>query len=127
MKQVFENKYCTMTVDGHNNLWLNWNAETVDMTGQDFKDVLIRNAELVGECAVSTNVVDVRTFRGPMGPDLMEWRAKELFPKYIANGLKKQAFYVREGGRLMSSDGSKTGGILINSFATEKEILDWLT
>lgn len=126
MRQVFENQYCTMAVDGANNLWLNWNANTVNMTGEDFKEVLLKNAELLGENGGSTNIVDVRKFRGPMGPELMEWRTKELFPKYVANGLNKQAFLRPEQAPEMSSDGSKTEGILIKSFLQTEELLKWL-
>ena len=126
MKELFKNKYCTMSIEDTNNLWLNWNAKTKDMTEKDFKEVLMENARLIGETNASTNVVDIRQFHGSMGPELMEWRTKELFPKYIEKGLKKQAFYKLKQAPTMSSDGSKTGGILIESFSDESKLLKWL-
>ena len=126
MKPLFKNKYCTITSDSANNLWLNWNEETKNMTGENFKEVLMENARLIGEIKASTNVVDIKQFYGPMGPELMEWRAKELFPKYVENGLKKQAFYNSELAPTMNSDGSKTGGILIECFSDKSKLLKWL-
>ena len=126
MKQVYEDQYCTMTVDSENNLWLNWNVQSANMTGEDFKKVLLENARLLGEIKTATNVVDILEFLGPMGPELMEWRAKELFPKYIANGLKKQAFYNPKQAPSMSSDGTNTGGVLIEGFSNKSEMLAWL-
>lgn len=61
-----------------------------------------------------------------MGSELMEWRTKVLFPKYVANGTKKQAFLRSKEAPSMSSDGSKTGGILIESFTNVDELLECL-
>ena len=126
MKDIWNNDFCAFKQDTNGTLWLIWNLNSGNMTDDDFKEVLLKNADLATDCNAPNTAVDTREFRFSMGDELMKWRGQELFPKYIAAGIKKQAFLMPAGKPMMSSDGSKTGGILIESFTETEALSGWL-
>lgn len=86
------------------------------MTEEGFKFILKENVKLLGKNKALTHVEDMRQFLDLNILELIAWKTKELFSKYVVNGLKKQALLIPKQVPEISSDSSKIEGVLIQSF-----------
>ena len=78
-------------------LELRWRASTADMSDDDFKATLELFADEAERLRVPALLIDATEFRHRPGPDVMEWRDREIIPRYNAAGAMRFAFHVPEG------------------------------
>ena len=107
---------------------IRWYDTTRDISGEQFKDFLVRFADLVEEHRCSAALVDATSFL--MDPSRMDlgWRDVNIIPRYNAAGMKKFAFHMPEG---MPAVGKPPGAEPPASYPTgyfgsRAEALAWL-
>ena len=96
-QQLHENTF-------HNILWddqshvirLDWKEGTSSMTDEDFKKELTLFADHVEAKKAHGILVDVSQFRHKPGPDIEEWRLKNISGRYNAAGVERFAFLLPE-------------------------------
>ena len=107
---------------------IDWKEATSSMTDEDFKKELTLFADHV-EAKKSVGIlVDVARFRHKQGPDMQEWRVKNISGRYYAAGLRRFAFLFPEGVSIppimnQSSPGEK---FATRTFNGAEEALAWL-
>ena len=127
-QQLHENNF-------HNILWddqsrvirLDWKEETASMTGEDFKKELTLFADHVEAKKAHGILVDVAQFRHKPGPDIEEWRLKNISGRYDAAGVRRFAFLFPESvatpPAMKSSPAEK---FETRAFNNVEEALAWL-
>ena len=119
----------------HNILWydqsrvirLDWKEGTSSMTGEDFKKELTFFADQVEAKKAHGILVDVSQFRHKPGPDIEEWRLKNISGRYYAAGVRRFAFLFPESvatpPKMNSSPSEK---FETQAFNRAEEALAWL-
>ena len=119
----------------HNILWddqshvirLDWKEGTSSMTGEDFKKELTFFADQVEAKKAHGILVDVSQFRHKPGPDIEEWRLKNISGRYDAAGVRRFAFLFPESvatpPAMKSSPAEK---FETRAFNNVEEALAWL-
>jgi len=74
-----------------------WTDDTAQMSGEDFVPWLERFAGFVEDGRYHTVLVDARHFRMNPADLSMDWRDRQIIPRYNAGGLKKFAFVMPPG------------------------------
>ena len=127
-QQVHENTF-------HNILWddqshvirLNWKEGTSSMTDADFKKELTLFADHVEAKKAHGILVDVAGFRHKPGPDLTEWRVKNISGRYYAAGVRRFAFLFPESVANPPKMGSAPGEKFeTQTFNRADDALAWL-
>ena len=75
---------------------LDWKEGTSSMAGEDFKKELTLFADHVEAKKAHGILVDVSQFRHKPGPDIEEWRLKNISGRYEAAGVRRFAFLFPE-------------------------------
>jgi len=83
----------------HDVIELEWLETTTSMTEDDFREGLSRLANYAEEHPASNLLIDVRRFRYTPAPDNLEWRDREIIPRYNAAGVRRQAFLLPPGAK----------------------------
>ncbi len=107
---------------------LDWQEATSTMSDEDFKNALSLFAGYVEEKKAHGILVDVRSFRHKMGPDVQPWRLANISPRYNAAGVQRFAFLFPESVQLspmmnQSGDGEQ---FITRAFSGEEQAFAWL-
>lgn len=78
-------------------LELRWLPATAEMSDDDFKSTLELYAGEAERARAPSLLIDATQFRHGLGPDVMEWRDREIIPRYNAAGCTKFAFHMPKG------------------------------
>lgn len=99
------------------------------MTDEDFKRELSLFAGQVEQRKARGILVDVARFRHKMGPDVQEWRVKNISNRYSAAGVKRFAFLFPEGSQVppVMNQSSVGENFLTRAFTNREEALVFLT
>src|SRR5215472_9408681 len=71
---------------------IDWKEATSSMTDEEFKSQIQLFASFVEAKKARGFLVDVARFRHKMGPDVAEWRVKNISGRYSAAGVRRFAF-----------------------------------
>ena len=119
----------------HNILWddqshvirLDWQEGTSSMTGEDFKKELTFFADQVEAKKAHGILVDVSQFRHKPGPDIEEWRVKNVSGRYYAAGVRRFAFLFPESvGTPPAMKSSPADKFETRAFNNVEEAMAWL-
>ena len=110
---------------GNSILKLDWTEETARMTDQDFKDCLLMFARLADKHKTEKLWVDGERYKYHTADELMAWRKNTIIPKFQKSGVKKLAFQVGVGGKMMPPSVTETG-LRTACFETKADALEWL-
>ena len=83
--------------DEWNSLELKWFPSTANATDADVKTTMEVFAQETVNRRPHTLIVDTTDFHHAWGEGVMEWRSREIIPRYNAAGVKKFAFLGKEG------------------------------
>lgn len=78
-------------------LELSWLSSTSDMSDDGFKETLALLAAEGERVKPACMIIDATEFRHKLGDGVLEWRDREIVPRYNAAGVKKFAFLWPEG------------------------------
>jgi hypothetical protein len=78
-------------------LELAWLPSTREMTDEGFKETLELFAAEGERAKPSYMIIDATEFNHELGDGVMQWRDREIIPRYNAAGVKKLAFLWPEG------------------------------
>ena len=127
-QQLHENKFHNILWDDHSRvIRLDWREGTSSMTGEDFKTELTLFADHVEAKKAHGILVDVAGFRHKPGPDIEEWRLKNISGRYEGGGVRRFAFLFPESvanpPAMKSSPAEK---FETRAFNRAEEALAWL-
>jgi hypothetical protein len=105
---------------------LDWKDTTAGMTGEDFKQALEHLAGHIRDQAASGTLIDVRSFRFAMTPELDQWRLATIVPAYNAGGLKRFAYLLPPGVPYRPGDGGETAAFATDYFDDPERARSWL-
>ena len=110
-------------------LLFTWKASTESMSAEDFQEALHNYSGFGSEYNVSSMLVDVRSFKFSMTPELASWRDREISPRYEKFGLKKLAYLVPTGmaEKMKGALSSSTNPFEENYFEDLGEAVTWLS
>ncbi len=95
--KVWKNAYVDFSVDAEAGIArAAWKADTEDMTEEEYKEIFLRIAALIGEHNVRSWLGDARAFRYPVTPDLQDWFGAAVLPGLMEGGLEKMAMLMPE-------------------------------
>lgn len=107
---------------------IRWFDTTSAMAGDDFNEFLTRYAEQVEACGRRHALVDSVQFKMDMARMSMDWRERNIIPRYNAAGLRKFAFIMPRGMPAIGTPAAKEGQAAFPTgyFATRTDALEWL-
>lgn len=128
-QQLHENNFQNILWDDQSRvIRFDWKEGTASMTGEDFKKELTLFADHVEAKKAHGILVDVAKFRHKPGPDIEEWRLKNISGRYHAAGVRRFAFLfpasVSTPPAMKSSPAEK---FETRAFNSTEEALAWLT
>ena len=131
-KIVLETEFVDVYFDEANNRMTNrWKESTSNMTGEDFKNVVVKMALVVEEYKPKRILADTLLYDFLVTPDLQEWSGENYFTPAINNGLESLAFlipsdYFTEISIQQMMDEEEALGISTRYFDNEENALSWL-
>jgi hypothetical protein len=113
-------------------LELSWLPSTSEMSDEGFKETLELFAAQGEQAKPTYMIIDATEFQHELGDGVMEWREREIIPRYNAAGVKKFAFLWPEGmpGTVESGGTPKPEGganFPTGWFTTRERANQWLT
>ncbi|HKE29333.1 MAG TPA: hypothetical protein VKB88_43580 [Bryobacteraceae bacterium] len=108
---------------------IDWKEATSAMTDEDFKTELELFAGLVERKKAQGILVDVAHFRHKMGPEVQEWRLKNISGRYFAAGVRRFAFLFPAGASVPPAMNESAPGenFVTRAFNDPKKAMTWLT
>ena len=108
---------------------IKWKEATASMTDDDFKSELVGFADYVEQQKARGILVDVAHFRHRPGPDLEEWRLKNISGRYYAAGVRRFAFLFPEGAPIppMMNQSAPGESFLRRGFNGSAKAMAWST
>jgi len=106
-----------------------WTDDTRRMTDDDFKHALELFIGFAERHRTPNLYVDVRLFRKEMSPELGDWRAASIVPRYNASGIKKFAYVVPAPASPTSKSAAQRfdgEDFFTEYFISEGSAVDWL-
>src|SRR5258708_18715448 len=101
MELLYEDRFLHIQWDENARIIrLDWQEATSAMNDDDFKNALTLFAGHVEEKKARGILVDVRSFRHKMGPDVQPWRLAHISPRYNGAGVQRFAFLVAESAQI---------------------------
>lgn len=92
---VFKNSlYSFALIEKYNILRFDWTEKTATMTYEDFQEACQNYAGFVIENKSLKLLVDTRNFKTQLPDAYLEWREKELNPRYYKVGVEKFAYLI---------------------------------
>ena len=127
-QQLHQNTFQNILWDEQSHvIRLDWKEGTSSMTGEDFKKELTLFADHVEAKKAGAILVDVAQFRHKPGPDIEEWRLKNISGRYNTAGVRRFAFLFPESVAtpppMKSSPGEK---FETRAFNRAEEAVTWL-
>ncbi len=110
-------------------LLFKWSDRTENMGMEDYQEALHNYAGFGSEYSVQAMLVDVRTFKYKMTPELGIWRDEDISPRYSKFGLKKFAYIVPLGvvEKMKDTMAKVERSFEEDYFESEEEAVNWLT
>jgi hypothetical protein len=105
---------------------LGWKPSTADMSAADFRRALEHLAKHIDAQRASGTLVDVRSFKFAMTPELDAWRREQIIPAYNAGGLKRFAYLLPPGAEYRPGGGGDAALFTTNYFDDEERARAWL-
>ena len=126
-QQLHEDTFLEILWDDQSRvIGIDWKEATSSMTDEDFKKELTLFADHVeAEKAVGI-LVDVARFRHKPGPDMQEWRVKNISGRYYTAGVRRFAFLFPEGVPILPMESSPGEKFATRAFNAAEEALAWL-
>ena len=127
--QLYDGRFLKIQWNGNTRvIGIDWKEATAEMTGEDFKAVLTMFAGHVEQQKARGILVDVRSFRHKMGPDVQPWRVKNISNRYAAAGVERFSFLLPEGSQIPPTMNQSSEGesFLTRAFASREEATAWL-
>ena len=91
--EIHDDKFLQVCWDGTTRIIsIDWKHSTSTMTDDDFKTELALFASHVERQKANGILVDVSRFRHKLGPDVQEWRVRNISTRYAAAGVTRFAF-----------------------------------
>ena len=108
---------------------IEWKDATSTMTSEEFKADLMLFASHVEMKKAPSILVDVCKFRHKMGPEVQDWRLKNISTRYSAAGVKRFAFLFPHGAQIppMMNQSSPEKNFLTRAFDGRQQAEAWLT
>src|SRR5262245_66181241 len=128
-QQLYDDTFLRILWDDESRvIGIDWKEATSSMTGEEFKKELKLFADHVEAKKAHGILVDVAHFRHKPGPDMQEWRVKNISGRYYAAGVVRFAFLFPVGAPIppmmnQSSPGEKFG---TRAFNAAEEAVAWL-
>jgi hypothetical protein len=118
---LWDDKACVIRTD--------WKDATSSMTDKDFKSKLQFFAGLVEAKKARGILVNVAHFRHKPGPDVEEWRLKNISARYSAAGVRRFAFLFPADLPIppMMNRSSPGEDFLTRGFNSADQAMAWLT
>jgi hypothetical protein len=127
MPELEDTDYWTTT---HNqqtrSIELDWKPATAEMTSADFQVALERLAEHIGEQKATGTLIDVRTFKFALTPELDAWRKEKIIPAYNSGGLRRFAYLLPSGAEYRPGDGGEGADFQTEYFDDPAAARTWL-
>ncbi|WP_291726475.1 hypothetical protein [Bernardetia sp.] len=93
--EIYNSEYQTINFDKTKSiLSKSWTSKTEDLDEDTFSSEVIKIAEYTEEYKVQYILDDTRDFTFTISVELQNWVDNEVFPRFIAAGLKKYAIIV---------------------------------
>ena len=122
-----DDDYWTMSHDEDaSSIELDWKPSTAEMSAEDFKRALEHLAKHIGDQGASGTLIDVRSFKFAMTPELDRWRVVNIIPAYNAGGLKRFAYLLPAGAEYRPGDGGDTATFITDYFDDPDRARAWL-
>ncbi len=104
---------------------IDWKEATSSMTGEEFKKELTLFADRVEAKKAHGILVDVARFRHKPGPDMQEWRVKNISGRYYSAGVRRFAFLFPERAPIppMMNQSSPGGSFATRGFNDKQEAI----
>jgi hypothetical protein len=96
------------------------------MTADDFKLALEHLSDHIGEQSATGTLIDVRSFRFRMTPELDSWRQERIIPAYNAGGLKRFAYVLPPNVPYRPGDGGAEARFTTDYFDDLDDARSWL-
>ena len=108
---------------------INWKDATSSMTDDEFKSELARFAGFAERKKARGILIDVAGFRHRPGPDLQEWRVKNISGRYYTAGVRRFAFLFPEGAPIppMMNQSAPGESFETRAFNDMGKTMTWLT
>jgi hypothetical protein len=108
---------------------IEWKDSTAAMIDDDFKAALAMFAGHVEAKQAIGILVDVKQFRYKMGPEVQQWRVKNISTRYNRAGVKRFAFLMGEGATVPPAMNRSAEGesFVTRGFNDREEAIGWLT
>jgi hypothetical protein len=126
---LHEDKYLRIQWDGATRvIGIDWKESTAAMTDEDFKAELSLFAGHVEEKKAPGILVDVKNFRHKQGPDVQQWRVKNISTRYSAAGVRRFAFLFPAGSQIPPTMNQSSPGesFLTRAFSDTDLATSWL-
>ena len=126
-QQLHENTFHRILWDDKSRvIGIDWLEGTSSMTDGDFKKELALFADHVESKKAVGILVDVAQFRHKPGPDIVEWRVKNISGRYYAGGVRRFAFLFPEGVSAPPMKSSQGEKFETRAFNRAEDALAWL-
>ena len=128
--QLYEDNFLRMLWDDQTRIiGIDWKPATSAMTDEDFKAELTLFARQVEDKRAPRILIDVTRFRHRPGPEVGEWRLKNISTRYNAAGVERFAFLVSKDTPIssMTSEPQEGERFLTRSFNSHEQAIAWLT
>jgi hypothetical protein len=129
-KQLYDDPFLTILWDTPRRIiGIRWKPSTAQMTDEEFKASLTLFAGHVEKMGARGILVDVEDFRHRMGPDVQEWRIKNISPRYAAAGVTRFAFLFPPSSEIppMMNQSADGESFATRAFTSQDQAVDWLT
>lgn len=128
-QQLHEDTFLKILWDDQSRvIGIDWKEATSSMTDEDFKKELTLFADHVEAKKAHGILIDVARFRHKPGPDIEEWRVKNISGRYYAAGVRRFAFLFPESVPIppMMNQSSPREKFATRAFNGAEEALAWL-
>lgn len=107
---------------------IRWFDTTIDMTGTEFQNWLVKFTDLTEQSASRRVLVDATSFRMQSMEETMDWRDEVIIPRYNAVGITKFSFHLPAGAPPIGGTPVPEGpaNFPTGYFATREEATEWL-
>ena len=129
-KQLHDGLFLTILWDTPRRIiGIRWKPSTASMTDEDFKAALTLFAGHVERMGAHGILVDVKDFRHRTGPDVQEWRIKNISNRYAAAGARRFAFLFPPGSEIppMMNRSAEGESFATRAFTSQEQAVKWLT
>ena len=126
-QQLHEDTFLKILWDDQSRvIGIDWKEATFSMTDAEFKKELTLFADHVEAKKAHGILVNVAQFRHKPGPDIEEWRAKNISDRYYAAGVRRFAFLFPESVPTPTMKSSPSDKFETRAFNGAEEALAWL-